>query len=35
MKFSHYGFYFPREKLRLSKLGLSLMFETGVEWLSW
>ena len=35
MKFSCDGFYFLREQLRISQLGLSLMFEEGVKWLSW
>lgn len=35
MKFSCDAFYFPREQLRISQLGLSLMFEEGVKWLSW
>lgn len=35
MKFFCDGFYFLREQLRISKLGLSLMFEQGIKWLSW
>lgn len=34
MKFSFDGFYFRRKQLRLSRLGLSIICEEGVKWLS-